>query len=235
MLRLFLLLTFLSFIADPAFAQDSGPCEGYPDVPVTIDATFEEPHYDFSQNLAAIQVIAQDHEHAIPHNEAVSMGITRYRPILEVRISMMVETPPQGKACARVHQVNVKIGYQDVTVFVANEIPRNSCAFNETLGHEEKHVAVNRELLDQFTPLIKQRLEAYLRLYAVFPVDTAAEAEPLLHDHLEGVLEEMIQQMANVNMERQQQVDSPVEYKRLADVCDGALPRIAGAYRHNGR
>jgi hypothetical protein len=228
-------LLLIVFFADPAAAQDVVSCDSYPDVPVNIIAVFDEPQYDFSQNLASVQAIARDRQHAIPHNEAIAMGITRYSPVLEFRIPMMVETPPDGLACARVQHVDVTVGYHDVTVFIANEIRQGTCAFAETMGHEQKHVAVNRELLQEFAPRIEERLKSYLRLYGVFRVENADFAEQLLRERLTSEMNDIIQQMQNENIQRQQLVDSRSEYERLSRVCGGDLSRIAGQFMRAGR
>jgi hypothetical protein len=232
-LWLFLFLSLL-LIAHPVAAQDVDNCDSYPNVPVNLNPVFDEPQYDFSHNLADLQSIANDRLHSIPHYHAVAMGITRYEPILQFRIPMEVVTPPDGLACAHVQHVDVTVGYRQVTVYIANEIPADSCGFNETLAHEQKHVAVNRQLLQEFAPQIEERLKSYLKQYGVFRVQNAEYAEKLLREKLQVVMDEMIQQMQAENVRRQQLVDSRSEYDRLAHVCHGDLARIAQHFQQTG-
>src|SRR5262249_41194174 len=151
-----------------AAAQNADSCGAYGDVPVKLTPVFGAPRYDFSRNLAAIQAIASDKQHSIPQYHAITMGITRYEPILESHVPVTVKTV-NGHSCAHLDQINVTLGYRDVTVFIANEILQNSCGFNETLAHEQKHISVNQHVLDQFMPVIEDRIGFYARTNASFP------------------------------------------------------------------
>ena len=214
-------------MAQSVRAQDVQNCEPFPNVPVNITPVFDQPAYDFTQNLASIQKIASDREHSIPQYHEITLGITRYEPVLEFHVPIEVVTPPSGLVCAHVKHVDVTIGYRNVTVFIANEIPRDSCGFDETMGHEQKHIAVNKQILDEFVPVIEQRFKDYLRLNGVLQVENAEYAQKVLSDKLKTIMNEIIAQMEQENIRRQREVDSPEEYNRLAHVCNGDLTGIA--------
>jgi hypothetical protein len=224
-------------LASPAPAQDAAPdvsgCDSYPNVPVSVTPLFEEPQADFTQNLATIQQIARDPRHSLA--ESLALGVTRYNPVLEIHVPIEVVTPPSGLACAYVKHADVTVGYRDVVVFIASEIPRDSCGFAEIMGHEQKHIAVNRELLAKYAPLIEEKLRSYLKLYGVFRVENVDYAKSLLHDRLGAITGDLVAQMQSENVELQRQVDSPEEYARLGRVCNGELAAIAGEFRQTGR
>jgi hypothetical protein len=230
-----LLAICLAAIALPAAAQDADGCHSYPDVPIAVTPVFDQPRYDFTHSLANLQAISSDHRHSIPHYHEVAMGITRYEPIMEFNVPMVIETSPDGLSCAYIKRVEVTVGYRDVIVYIASEIPRDSCAFDETMGHEQKHVAVNRELLHEFAPMIEARLRDYMRLNGVFRTRNAKYAEATMQAKLQAITDDMIAQMQNENIARQRQVDSPQEYARLSHVCNGQLSQIADFYRRTGR
>lgn len=221
----------LVFFARAATAEDIHNCDPYPDVPINIKPVFDQPTYDFSQNLASIQDIASDHQHSIPQYHEITMGITRYDPVLEFHVPIEIVTPPSGLVCAHVQHVDVTIGYRDVTVFIASEIPRDSCAFDETMGHEQKHIDVNQHILDEFVPLIEERFKSYLKLNGVLQVEHANYAEKVLTDKLHSIMDEIVGQLEQENIRRQREVDSPEEYNRLAHVCNGDLSKIAAQYQ----
>jgi len=227
------LLLFLGVLPQGVSAQDSTTCDSYRDVPVAIAPVFDEPRLDASQDLDSIQSIASDRLHSIPHNETIAMGITRYRPVLELHVPMVVETASTGLSCARLERVRVTVGYRDVTIFIANEIAKGTCGFSETLGHEQKHVAINRQLLLEFAPRIENELKSYLRLYGSFRVENVHDAEQRLHERVKDFMDDMVEQMRTENLRRQQLVDSRSEYDRLAHVCGGELSRIATHYKKN--
>jgi len=144
-------LCFIFFV-HTAGAKDIDSCASYPDVPVNVKVVFDEPKYDFTKNLASVQAIANGGGQGIPENDAITMGITRYQSVLEFQAPTIVHTAPGQPACAYVQHIDATIGYRDVTVFVASEIPQGSCAFDETIGHEQKHIAVNRHILEWRDP-----------------------------------------------------------------------------------
>ena len=224
----------LAFLAHPAAAQDVSGCNSWPDVPVNLQPVFDEPKTDFSQNLAAIQLIASDRQHSIPQYHAITMGITSYRPVLEFRVPIVVQEEPDGLSCAYVQHVDVTLGYRDVTVFIASEIPQGTCAFDETMAHEQKHIAVNQNILEEFAPLIEERFKAYLKLNGVSRVQNPDYAKQLITERLKSIMDEVVDQMIAENMRRQREVDSTDEYARLSRVCNGELSSIADRYRRLG-
>jgi len=226
---------FVILTTSPAIAQDVENCDPYPDVPINITPVFDEPKYDFSQNLAQIQLIASDRIHSIPQYHAVTMGITRYEPVLEFHVPMIVRTEEGGMSgCAFVKHVDVNVGYRNVTVFIASEIPEGTCAFDETMAHEQKHIGVNRQTLAEFVPLIEDRFKAYLRLNGVQQVENADYAQKIITDKLKSIMEDVTGQMQAENIARQREVDSIQEYTRLSQVCQGELTKIANRYRRIG-
>lgn len=231
-MKRFLAVPFLVFLCAPAA---EAACVSYPDVPVNITPVFESPKYDFSENLAAIQQIASDRQHVIPHNESVTLGITRYERVLQFHIPMEIEQRPGDLACAWVKEADITVGYRAVTVFIAREIPGRSCGYEETVNHEQKHVEVNRELLIEYIPRIKEAMKNYLRANGMFRVQDPKYAEQLLREKLNIAMQAIIKDMEAENVRRQQQVDSPEEYARLAHVCQGQLTVIADNYRRGKR
>ncbi|MGE3622379.1 MAG: hypothetical protein AB7H77_00710 [Bdellovibrionales bacterium] len=214
-----------------AYGQNVRGCNSWPDVPVYIHTVFDAPRYDLSQNLAGLQEMTRGRREMIPQYHSLTMGVTRYEPVIEFHVPVQVEQLPDGIGCAYVQHVEVTMGYRDVTIFVASEIPQNSCGFSETMAHEHKHIEANREVLDKFEHQIEARFKAYLRLNGVFRVQNTAYAERLLHDKLKAIINDVVEKMSVENARRQREVDTREEYTRLANACNGELSRIAQDYR----
>lgn len=232
---LWLTIALYFVCAQSVQAHDVDSCDPFPDVPINITPVFDEPQYDYSKNLAEIQAIASDRQHSIPQYHSITLGITRYEPMLEFHVPIVVHEPRNGAACAYVQHVDVTIGYRNVTVFIANEIPRPGCGFDETMAHEQKHIAVNREILQKFVPLIEERFKSYLKLNGVLQVQNAKYAQQVISERLQSIIEDMIGQMGQENIREQREVDSAEEYNRLSHVCNGDLGVIADLYRRTGR
>lgn len=218
-----------------AQAQDNAGCEPYPDVPISITPVLDEPKTDFSADLATLQRLVGDARRSIPEMRGmISLGITHYEPVLEFRLPVGIVTFPDGTSCAHVERADVTIGYRDVTVYIAREIPEGSCGFSEIMAHERKHIAVNREVLDEYTPLIRQRLAEYLKLNGMFREERVDYAVSLLKEKLHAILDEMGQKMVSDIRIRQKAIDSPGEYNRLTASCNGQLA-VLGQHPSGGR
>ena len=213
--------------ADPA-ADPIAECSSEPDVPVNVTEIFPDPVYNFDTPLAGIQQLASDSRHSI--HEMLTLGLTRYQPVLGFQVPIKGIQFPNGFACAHIDHVDVTIGYQDVTVYIADEIPRPGCGFDEIMGHEQKHIAVNRDILAEYAPLIQSRIKAYVQQNGTFREAQPDAAIQHLHDQLQAILNHVAEQMVNDNSHRQQLVDSPQEYRRVSMSCSGQLQVIANRY-----
>ncbi|NTU77094.1 MAG: hypothetical protein HGA90_04695 [Alphaproteobacteria bacterium] len=209
-----------------AQGEGDGSCNPYPDISVTVMPVFEAPKSNTSTNLAALQNLSRSGLPKIPHYESVALGITSYAPVLEFYAPIIQHLMPDGSFCARVQHLDARIGYKDVTVYVASEFSPGSCSYQEILAHEQKHIEVNRQLLQEYAPLIKQKLTSFLKLNGMFIVPNGAYANKLLREKVTAVIQEVSLRMLEENKKRQKLIDSPEEYARTKTACQGQITRI---------
>lgn len=225
-----LLAAFL--FATPAAAQTIADdlCAPYPNYEVNITPLFDEPALNFNANLAEIQVLAQDPTKAIPHYDSVTLGVTRYKPVINFEIPFMKQQLSDGSFCARVTKLNAVIGYRDITVLIAKEFPEGSCAFDHIMTHEQRHITVNRELLLEYVPIIQEKLTSFLKLYGMSIVADPDYAEKLLRYNVNKIFQESTDQILQENMRRQRLIDTPEEYARNNKVCGGDIVGVMRRY-----
>ena len=221
---------FLLYVVSlPVFAQNTVPdCPTYPDVPVNVTPFFDAPVYDNNTPVIALQSLSGNEAYHI--HETLTLGLTRYQPSFEISVPIMTTQAADGLACAYVDHVDVKVGYKDVTVYVAQEIPQNSCGFQEVAAHEQKHIAVNRAILNEFAPVIQTKIQAYLKTNGVFREENPDYALSLVREKLKTILTETASAMVAENQRRQQGVDSPAEYARISASCNGQLRAFGMQY-----
>jgi hypothetical protein len=210
----------------PALAAtaDAHLCDAYPDIPVTVVTRFDAPAYDYDTTIEDLQKLARDSKHTI--HESLTLGLTRYEPFVEIRAPLKGVRFPNGVACARVDHLEVMIGYRDVKVYVAREIKPHSCGFDQVMAHEQKHIAVNRQILEKYKPMIEHDFHNYLRLNGMFREQNPQYAFDLVQQKLKGMLGELSDKMGEENAERQQEVDSKEEYRRVSLSCGGELQGV---------
>jgi hypothetical protein len=85
-----------------------------------------------------------------------------------------------------------------------------------------KHIAVDREILAEYLPTVKRRLEeATARLGVIGPRPRAAEAEikRRIGNTVEQAINEVLDKIQAERRTRQQTVDTPQEYRAVQAKC----------------
>ena len=228
-----IVLAILYLFASPVMAQDADyNCNPYPNVPVNVTPVMGATTFDYATSISGLSVL----EKSTPHfYERLLMGVTTFTPDIEITNYPREIKLPDGTSCVKIAKVEVKLGYSDVVVHVAREIPQGSCGFNEVVAHEQKHVMVNQQLFQQYTPLIQQKLNEYLRLNGLIQERNYGYAMTVLHDNMKKILNQILQGMSEEENNRQQQIDTQAEFQRMAQTCNGQLSQIARQFRMNGQ
>lgn len=232
MLKFLCFLVFVLSFVHSAYAVDiedaKAACASNREVPVHITPRFDEPAYDYTASIADITRMAADTHHSI--HEALTLGLTRYEPILGISAPLVSMQLPDGTTCAYVDHVDVTVGYQNVIVYVASEIPQDSCGFGEVMGHEQKHINVNQQILQEYAPRISDGLGVYLQTNAVFIEQDPQDALNLLREKMQETLKTIMDEMSADNVARQAAVDSVEEYQRVSNSCGGQLRGIVAQF-----
>ncbi len=227
----FLLLAVLwgnkqSIAQAPTKFFDESVCDPYPVIDVNVTPIFEEPRIDTSHTLADIRRIYTQPEKVISLHEGVALGLTRYEPVIEFRAPLLKVKLGDGSSCARIEKIDASIGYRNVTIYIAQEIARDSCAMGHVLEHERKHVAVNRGVLVNYVPRIQNKLKEYMQINGVYRGADPDYAESLMREKTEFILKDAARKIMDENRRLQKSVDTPEEYARNSVVCGGRINDI---------
>lgn len=130
-----------------------------------------------------------------------SLGLNGFNPLF------------RGRYCMR-PKVTVKLAFEPMTLFVANEQPEGSCAFRITMEHELKHIVVYQDYLEEFGARVREDLGRALGNEIVY-VGTQGEADARVRAILEKTLTPYMQSVQDAVRAHQARVDSPAEYSRL--------------------
>ena len=90
---------------------------------------------------------------------AHTLGLTASQYNQQWQVSIVTASLGQGRYCGAAQILTVTFGYDQRTVYVARELPQGSCIHAEVLAHEMRHVAVDEQLLREYVPALKRRLE----------------------------------------------------------------------------
>lgn len=155
-----------------------------------------------------------------------SIGLTLATTVLAVDVSVEA-VPIRGSKlgaaapeyCARLISADVKFGTTRLDAYVARDYRQGSCPFQVVRDHEDKHIAVHRDAIDHYAPLIEQRLQEAapaLPLVRVSdPKEGAERLRKMLHNDLSRIFDAMNKAVNRSNGA----LDTPEAYEAERQLC----------------
>ncbi len=126
-----------------------------------------------------------------------------------------------GQICFWHDSIDVMIHIKP-TIFIATEFPQGTCMHNSIMGHEQKHVVVDREIVNKYAALIGRAMQAdvaQFRLFGPFPAAQQEAALATVRNRMQAILKQYTDQMSAERKQRQQAVDNIGEYERVNKSC----------------
>ena len=130
-----------------------------------------------------------------------------------------------GRICAGFSDGEIRLALS-ASVYVAREIPKESCLYREVLGHEMKHKALGRELTEAFTRDLEAHLAAALADQPFVEVPKGKGFWQAADQRLDALLEEAFRVFDRNMSRRQLGIDSNAEYQRVDDACPGEADKF---------
>lgn len=156
----------------------------------------------------------------------VVLGLTQMKSRVEMHVSgPILQDPSTGYECIA-PQVSVAIVYAPMVVYVAREFPQGTCAYDQILEHEMRHVQVYREHLPKAEAVVRDALKTAFQAEPLYA--PAGYANMLLQQKISDGWLTFIQGELNKVEERQALIDTVQEYARMGTICDGQVPKTLG-------
>lgn len=156
----------------------------------------------------------------------VVLGLTRTESIVSINVGgRLLSDPASGYECIAPH-IEIKLYYPPIVVYVSREFRPGSCAYEEVLAHEMRHLNAYLAYLPKAEARVRLALARRFEdkpLYA-----RIGHAQGLLQREIDrGWMPYIKSEMAKVEG-LQAAIDSPQEYARLGKVCGGAVQSLLG-------
>lgn len=173
-----------------------------PHVSFTLQPSNVNWHYDKTRDQIRVLRANSGGKVAAVGPNWQSIGLTLATTILAVDVRVEAVPLRESKSgsaapeyCARLIAADVKFGSSRIDAYVARDYRQGSCPFRVVRDHEGKHIAVHRNAVERYAPLIEKRLrEAAPALPMVRAADPKKGAERLrkaLHDDLSRIFDAM--------------------------------------------
>jgi len=159
------------------------------------------------------------------------LGLTRTESRVAIQVDGTLLASPDGALECVMPRVAVTLYYLPIVVYVSREFAPDSCAYDEILAHEMRHLKSYLDYLPKVEGRVRDRLAGRFAgkpLYA-----RAGESRMLLQREIDRNWMPYIKgEMGRVER-LQALIDSPREYARLSKVCQGEVQSLIGSTRRS--
>ncbi len=202
-------------------------CPRFKKPTVKVRPLVKEPRYDYSKNLDTLLAMGQEGRSRFSNTEKETpVGLTAASLKFDTKYQIITTTSPLDKSvCAQIKNFTLSFGFDDTTVFVASELPRNSCSFREVLEHELKHVNMDRKLVHVYSEKFQPMFFNLVRGIGTIHASSSLDAEKKIRREVSTYVNGLSTSLSKVRFKYQMGVDTKTEYERLRRSCNGAPPR----------
>jgi hypothetical protein len=213
MLKSFLLLLVLGFVALPQVAKADPLCGGY-NPEIDIVPMFGNIERD--RSLRAVNLNSRDAwgDLMVDHIDA--------RVSLKSHNTFTTKKPKKGSDVCVILSA-VKILYKlDVTLKVIEDYPKDSCEYKESIAHQERHIALSKDFLQQTVPMLRDYIAENMKDQAGLTsyVSHTDRYEAQLNRTMNNLLDIYTQHMQHEHRRVQRElIDVPAERAKLMAAC----------------
>jgi hypothetical protein len=153
-----------------------------------------------------------------------TMGLTTEAYSLSVTTMLNTLKMPNGTVSCVRPSLHVTLSEPYHKVSIAREFAPGTCIFNEIRTHEYRHVAVHQNSLEWARGIIEQEMKSQFgnRIYYGDPQQYKQQIDDAVNTYWLPRAQQL-----HAEVEKQQlEIDTPEEYARLSQVCDGAAAQI---------
>lgn len=149
------------------------------------------------------------------------LGLTRAESRVSVQLdAKMLADPDSGRECIA-PEIDVKLSYIPITIYVGREFPPGSCSYQEILAHEMRHLNAYLNHLSKVESVVRAALD---QRFAARPVYAPiGQAKAMLEREIDREWMPYIKNELDRVEQLQTEIDSPQEYARLSTVCKGEV------------
>ena len=161
----------------------------------------------------------------------VVLGLTRTASRVAIQVDGTLLASPDGALECVLPRIAVTMYYQPIVVYVSRDFEPDSCAYDEILAHEMRHL---KSYLD-YLPKVEVRVRGKLAgRFAGKPLYArAGESRRLLQREIDRNWMPYIKAEMGRVESLQATIDSPREYARLSKVCQGEVQSLIGSTRRS--
>jgi hypothetical protein len=153
------------------------------------------------------------------------LGLTVGNAVVRTEIQSSILQDAARQLECSTHQVNIKIGFEPLTVYVGKEFPQGSCGFKEIYAHEMRHAEIYREFARKAVAEASEPIRN--RITSLGPLRGAVgSTQERIATELNERWVPYVKRLLNRAEAQQRGVDTREEYDRVASSCEGEILKV---------
>ncbi len=202
-----------------------------PDAAPHVDFQFlpEKPIYITEAPSAALGAAMKGNvDSTIATDSRWRVGGLEEGPI-EPELHMEFDTVSDGSSmCIFLSNIHLTMHYRP-TIFIAKENKGLECRFKVVKLHEERHVATDLKVINEYIPKMQMELLWYLRslgMQGPYPVGQQTVQMQTMAKNIGLAIKPIYEKLINTRRARQGMIDTVENYKHESSLCPGEFPSI---------
>lgn len=227
LLPVFLILLAGAGLSTPALAaaQQGNGCPQYGAATLKVEVLSAPLRRDYGRSVAQLANMPGRAPGPAGASDGHILGLALVKHGERSNLEALVQPMGDGSVCVAPKLLTVGFGYEERTIYIARELPQDSCIFGEVMGHEMKHITVDEQLLRDYGPTLRSRLETAVARMRPVRARSRDQAMRALLQPVNGLLRQMLREFGQERERRQASVDTLAEYQRVSRSCNGEIER----------
>ena len=161
------------------------------------------------------------------------LGLTKTESRISIGLNAEILGDPQsGQECIAPH-IEVSLSYVPIVIYIGSEFSPGTCAYQEILAHEMRHLKAYLDHLPKVEILVRAALKKRFTEKPIYaPV---GQSKAMLEQEIDGGWMPYIKNEMGKVEQLQAAIDSPQEYARLSKVCKGEVQLLIGPQKRTRR
>lgn len=213
----------VSLLAVACAEVQADGCDSLPLPSVTVKRFEERVTTNFEYGYRALTNIGA----ALAGSDRLVLGLTRGTAVVRAAFRAPGFIDRTGRYECVSPQLTISYGFSPMTVYVAREFPAGTCAYRQIYDHELRHVRTYQAHLVAIEKEITATLNDRFATGAPWRGPVGQTQSRLQKELEERWVPYVQREMNRVNAE-QREIDTPEEYERVRNSCNGEIKQRLG-------
>lgn len=206
--------------------EELNACPLSPVPRIGVALTIGETGFERGYTVALLDLMmGADGRHWLDEDGTV-MGLTRqFFDLHTTGIGIVESEGRDGVRCVGYGDGEIRL-HHSALIYVAREIPEDTCLYREVLAHEHKHRALGAELAAGFARDLEARIAEALTEAPFVELPPGSSPRQVADERLNAIIDAAYATFERDRSRRQLGIDSQSEYDRVDLACPGEADRF---------